>query len=76
MSDLNDLIHTNAVVAFEQGVKTERQRIISLLQGKLRDYERMAVYLRAIGDFEKEQDNRHAITLVSHFLAVIKGTQK
>lgn len=32
MSDLNDLIHTNAVVAFEQGVKTERQRIITLLK--------------------------------------------
>ena len=76
MSDINDLIHTNARVAFDQGVKTEQQRIISLLQGKLRDYERMAVYLRAIGDFEKEQDNRQAITLVSHFLAVIKGTQK
>lgn len=35
MSDLNDLIHTNAVVAFEQGVKTERQRIIKLLEGYL-----------------------------------------
>ena len=31
MSDLNDLIHTNAVIAFQQGEKTERQRIINLL---------------------------------------------
>jgi hypothetical protein len=32
MSDINDLIHTNARVAFDQGVKTEQHRIISLLQ--------------------------------------------
>ena len=31
MSDLNDLIHTNAVVAFEQGVKTERNRILEIV---------------------------------------------
>lgn len=31
MSDLNDLIHTNAVNAFENGVKTEQQRIVTLL---------------------------------------------
>lgn len=29
---INDLIHTNAHNAFEQGVKTERQRIIELLE--------------------------------------------
>ena len=32
MSNLNDLIHTNAVVAFKQGVKTEQTRIIKLLE--------------------------------------------
>ena len=32
MSNLNDLIHTNAVVAFQQGVKTEQNRIIKLLE--------------------------------------------
>lgn len=32
MSDLNDLIHTNAVNAFEQGVKSERARIYRILQ--------------------------------------------
>ena len=31
MSDINDLIHSNARVAFDQGVKTERNRIINLL---------------------------------------------
>ena len=32
MSDLNDLIHTNAVNAFEQGVKSENARIYKLLK--------------------------------------------
>jgi hypothetical protein len=31
MSDLNDLIHTNAHNAYAIGVKTERERIIQLL---------------------------------------------
>ena len=31
MSDLQDLIHRNAQLAFEQGVKTERERIIKIL---------------------------------------------
>lgn len=31
MSDLNDLIHTNAVIAFQQGEKRERERIIKLI---------------------------------------------
>lgn len=29
---INDLIHTNAHNAFEQGVKTERERIVKLLE--------------------------------------------
>ena len=33
MSDLNDLIHTNAVIAFQQGEQRERERIIKLLEG-------------------------------------------
>jgi hypothetical protein len=32
MSDLNDLIHTNAQRAYEQGVMRERERIIKLLE--------------------------------------------
>ena len=31
MSDLQDLIHRNAKLAFDQGVITERQRILDLL---------------------------------------------
>jgi hypothetical protein len=32
MSDLNDLIHTNAHNAFAIGVKTEQDRILKILQ--------------------------------------------
>ena len=31
MSELNDLIHTNAAIAFNQGVERERERIIKIL---------------------------------------------
>jgi hypothetical protein len=32
MSDLNDLIHTNATIAFNQGAQREQERIVKLLQ--------------------------------------------
>ena len=35
MSNMNDLIHSNARVAFDTGVKTEQQRIITLIQETL-----------------------------------------
>ena len=35
MSDLNDLIHTNAHRAYEQGVQREQERIIKLLEETL-----------------------------------------
>ena len=38
MSDLNDLIHTNAVIAYKQGVERERERIIKIIE-KRRDYD-------------------------------------
>lgn len=31
MSDINHLIHTNAVIAFQQGEKTERNRILDIM---------------------------------------------
>ena len=34
MSDLQDLIHTNAHNAYEIGVRTERERIVKELQSK------------------------------------------
>lgn len=35
MSDLQDLIHTNAVIAYKQGVEREQERIIQLIQETL-----------------------------------------
>ena len=35
MSDLNDLIHTNATIAFNQGVQREQERIIKLIKETL-----------------------------------------
>lgn len=32
MSDLQDLIHRNAQLAYEQGVKNERERILKVIQ--------------------------------------------
>ena len=36
MSDLQDLIHRNAQLAFEQGAKTERERIVKLMEEEVR----------------------------------------
>jgi hypothetical protein len=35
MSDLNDLIHTNATIAFNQGAQREQERILKLIQETL-----------------------------------------
>jgi hypothetical protein len=32
MSDINDLIHTNATIAYNQGVNRERERIVKIIQ--------------------------------------------
>jgi len=35
MSDLQDLIHTNARLAYDQGVKHEQQRIIEIIENRI-----------------------------------------
>ena len=35
MSDLNELIHTNATIAFNQGAQREQERIIKLLNADM-----------------------------------------
>jgi hypothetical protein len=35
VSDLQDLIHTNAHNAYEIGVRTERERIVTLLEARV-----------------------------------------
>jgi len=32
MSDLNDLIHVNATIAFNQGVEREKERIVKIIK--------------------------------------------
>ena len=44
MSDLQDLIHRNAQLAFEQGVKTERERIIKILESLAQHDEEMCYF--------------------------------
>lgn len=60
---INDLIHTNAHNAFEQGVKTERQRIIELLE----DYLHKLLYNHGLVIIPEEFDS---------LVALIKGEQK
>ncbi len=63
MSDLQDLIHTNAHNAYEIGVRTERERIIKLIEEN--EYE-----LTIIGE------NGVKYELDDFLIALIKGEQK
>ena len=63
MSDLNDLIHTNAHRAYEQGVQRERERIIKLI-------ERLDI------DFMASEDDPFAVGDALDLIALIKGEQK
>lgn len=62
MSDLNDLIHTNAVIAFHQGEKTERERIIKLLQPEVTRHYELGLDASA--------------SYLEHTITLIKGEQK
>jgi hypothetical protein len=44
MSDLNDLIHTNAHNAFEVGARTERERILQELDELLKTLDNKAMH--------------------------------
>ena len=63
MSDLNDLIHTNAHRAYEQGVQREQERIIKLI-------ERLDI------DFMASEDDPFAVGDALDLIALIKGEQK
>ena len=71
MSDLQDLIHTNAHNAYEIGVKTERERIIKLLEPLAR-HEEICYDEGRVNCYPEDchaDDYRLAITL-------IRGEQK
>jgi hypothetical protein len=59
MSDLNELIHTNATIAFNQGANRERERIIKLLatrnQNKTHSETRYCGLCEAIELIKEEQ---------------------
>lgn len=48
MSDINDLIHSNARLAYEQGIKSERERITKLLTELPNEFVRKDEVERAI----------------------------
>jgi len=61
MSDLQDLIHTNAHNAYEIGVRTERERIIKIL---------------TTNQCQDENHPGECITFIAnvdHYLALIEG---
>ena len=72
-SDLQTLIHTNARLAYDQGVKSERQRIIGLL-------EKLAVQQQAVIDYSpnrSDNKNRKMVVATSYQIAaLIKGEQE
>jgi hypothetical protein len=67
MSDLNDLIHTNAHNAFAIGVRTERERIIKLLEPFAEHSE-----LCASGCYPEDCDAPQ----IQYLIDKIKGEQK
>ena len=71
MSDLQDLIHANAHNAFEIGMKTERERIIQLLE-PLAKHDEMCYDEGKVNCYFEDchaSDYQYAI-------ALIKGEQK
>jgi hypothetical protein len=73
MSDLQDLIHTNAHNAYEIGVRTERERIIKLLDGVAAGQAKLAEF----NPNRKDRQHRElAIATTYQLVALIKGEPK
>ena len=72
MSDMNDLIHSNARVAFDTGVKTEQQRILTILEPLAEHDEEMCYHE---GKLECWPDDCSA-PLYQFAIDLIKGEQK
>jgi hypothetical protein len=73
MSDLNELIHTNATIAFNQGAKREQERIIKLLE----DWQQDLLKGEPVTDEEmiEARDNRYKNSF-DYLFALIKGEGK
>jgi hypothetical protein len=72
MSDLNDLIHTNASIAYNQGVLRERERIVSTLEEEKRKCEQAGLFAN---DPILRDDLQKAFIGLQIALALIKGEQ-
>jgi hypothetical protein len=70
MSDLNDLIHTNAHRAYEQGVQREQERVLKMLDVELNKVKAMPF---AKNDAKVIMAQIRAIEKVTD---LIKGEQK
>lgn len=67
MNNLNELIHRSSMLAYEQGKKSEQQRIISLL-------EKLAVQQQAVIDHNPnrgDNKNREMVIATSYQIAAL-----
>jgi hypothetical protein len=73
MSDLNELIHTNATIAFNQGAQREQERIVKLLE----DWQQDLLKVEPVTDEEmiEARDNRYKNSF-DYLFALIKGEGK
>lgn len=73
MSDLQDVIHINAKLAYEQGVKNERERIIKMLSEATTGEIKLLNFNSNRSDFKQRQNK---ISIANQFIDLIKGEQK
>ena len=73
MSDLNDLIHRNAQLAYAQGEVNEHRRIVQLIESVASE----SLKLTVTEPKSKDNVNRQKLAAVCyHLIALIKGEQK
>ncbi len=73
MSEMQTLIHKSSVVAYNQGAKDERDRII-------KELEQVAIQQQKVLEFNPERKDKSgrefAIATTYQLIALIKGEQK
>lgn len=67
---INDLIHTNARHAYEQGVKTEQERIVELLEAERRKCEQAGLFANGL---ELREQLQTVFIGLEAAIALIKG---
>ena len=74
MSDLQDLIHTNAHNAYEIGVRTERERIIKLIEQRVEMLNNPNTYYITAMNIPVTKESATAVS--EAIIYAIKGEQK